>query len=136
MSLLPDFYYANNFTLNICFLFRFTIQIKHLYPFLYKLTIEESLHWCRKSCKSFVLYALYHITTVSKISLMGTSSRIEIEVCFVGHKQQHKVSIFLSVSFKFNPVLRTNGNSTLFIERGDIYSSILKRCTYDYVRQE
>jgi len=66
----------------------------HLYTFLYILTIEESLNSCRKSCKSFVLFALYHITTASKISLMGTSSRSEIEVCFVGHKRQHKVFIF------------------------------------------
>ena len=126
MSLSPDFYYANNFILNIYFLFRFTIQIKHLYTFLYILTIEESLNWCRKSCKSFVLFALYHITTVSKISLMGTSSRSETEVCFVGHKQQHKVFIFLSISFKLNPVFRKKGNSTLLYERGDNYSTVFK----------
>jgi hypothetical protein len=103
MSLLADFYNANNFILNIYFLFRFTIQIKHLYTFLYILTIEESLNWCRKSCKSFVLFALYRITTASKISLMGTSSRSENEVCFVGHKQQNKVFIFFCL-FRSNSI--------------------------------
>ena len=56
-----------HFILNIYFLFRFTIQMKHLYTFLYILTIEESLNWCRKSCKSFVLFALYHIMSVKSV---------------------------------------------------------------------
>jgi len=126
MSLSPDFYYANNFILNIYFLFRFTIQIKHLYTFLYILTIEESLNWCRKSSKSFVLFALYHITTVSKISLMGTSSRSEIKVRFVGHKRQHKVFIFLSISFKFNPVFRKKETQICFMKEETFIHRYLK----------
>jgi len=41
---------------------------------------------------------------------MGNSSRSEIEVCFVGHKRQHKVFSF-SITFKFNPVFRKKGNN-------------------------
>jgi hypothetical protein len=55
------------FILTFHFLFRFTIQINNLFTFLYILTIEESFNWCRESCESFVLLALYHITVVRKV---------------------------------------------------------------------
>jgi hypothetical protein len=48
---------------------------------------------------------------------MGTSSKSENQVCCVGDKQQHKVFICLSISFKFNPVFRKKGNSLCFVKQ-------------------
>jgi hypothetical protein len=70
------------------FLFRFMIQIKNLFTFLYILTIEESFNWHRECCRSLVLFTLYHIglIVVRKLSTMGTWEKSENELCFAAYK--------------------------------------------------
>jgi hypothetical protein len=78
--------------LNIYFLFRFTIQIKHLCTFLCILTIEESLNWFRESCKSFVFFVLYHTITPVKSVLWELQAEVKLKCVLLAISSNIKCS--------------------------------------------